>query len=158
MLMLLKKGAWPDSGENFVQRHLNPQPRLALGRALAQASCVTSMIDVSDGLLLDLGRITVDKGLGARINADSIPTSEGYKEIASEYTEDIYQLPLSGGEDYELLFTSEQQHKDEVLKIANDTGTEVTEIGIVTASQRIEIIDLDGNEINLKQRGFVHFN
>lgn len=157
-LRLLKGGAWPESGEEAVERHLKPMPRLALGRGLAISGCATSMIDVSDGLLLDLGRITVQKGLGARVYAEKIPISDSFKELAQSYTEDMFQLSLSGGEDYELLFTSKEDNKEKVFDIAKDTGTQVTEIGVVSASPKIEIIDSEGAEINFKQRGFVHFN
>ena len=157
-LRLLKKGDWPSSGESAVQKHLKPLPRLKLGRELARAGCVTSMIDVSDGLLLDLQRITIDKGLGARVYAENIPTSDSFKDLAQSCSEDMHELPLSGGEDYELLFTSKEDNKEKVFDIAKDTGTQITEIGVVTGSYNIEIIDSDGNHINLKQRGFVHFN
>ena len=157
-LRVLKNGTQPGAGEKLIERHLTPRPRLALGRGLALGGYVTSMIDVSDGLMLDLGRITVDKGLGARIYVDAIPTSAEYKEVAGDYSQDIHELSLSGGEDYELLFTSREEHKDKVFEIAKDTETWVTEIGVVTGTKKIEILDSDGTEINLKRRGFVHFN
>lgn len=157
-LALLKSGTWPKSAENVVERHLKPIPRLKLGRELAIAGCVTSMIDVSDGLLLDLGRITVEKGLGAKLYAEKIPTSNSFKELAQSCTEDMFELSLSGGEDYELLFTSNKENKQKVFDIAKNTDTQVTEIGVVSASPNIEIIGSDGAEINFKQRGFVHFN
>ncbi len=154
-LKLLRQGA---ASESLVERHLSPQPRLELGRQLAVSGAVTSMIDVSDGLLLDLGRITVDKGLGARIDADKLPLSEEYKSLASEYTEEFFELALCGGEDYELLFTVPAENIDMVSEIASSVETDVAEIGIVTPEQAIHILDSNGEEIKLKQRGFVHFN
>ena len=116
------------------------------------------MIDVSDGLLLDLGRITVDKGLGARIYADKIPLSHEYEKLAGDYSDEFYDLALSGGEDYELLFTANSDNKDHILEAALSAGTDITEIGIVTSGPGLEIIGSDGNEIKLKQRGFTHFS
>ncbi len=157
-LTLLKQGSSHSDSRVLIERHMYPCPRLELGRQLAVNGAVTSMIDVSDGLVLDLGRITVDKGLGARIYADKLPLSSEYKSIASDYAEDFFELALSGGEDYELLFTAPENNKDNVSEIASSVGTDVTEIGIVTAGPAIEIVDSNGKEIKLKRRGFVHFN
>lgn len=157
-LRILKQGATSEESKKLIENHKSPQPRLELGRQLALSGAVTSMIDVSDGLLLDLGRITVDKGLGARIYADKIPLSTEYSKLAGEYTEEFYELSLSGGEDYELLFTANADNKDDISEVASSEGTDITEIGIVTSSPAIEIIDSNGNEIKLEQRGFTHFS
>jgi thiamine-monophosphate kinase len=157
-LTLLQEGVVRDESKKLIERHMYPRPRLELGRQLAVRRAANSMIDVSDGLLLDLGRITVDKGLGARIYADKLPLSGGYKSIVSDYTECFYELALSGGEDYELLFTTAQDNKDYVSEIASSVGTDITEIGIVNTAPAIEIIDSNGDEIKLNRRGFTHFN
>jgi len=115
------------------------------------------MIDISDGLLLDLGRITVDRGLGALISADKLPLSGGYKSIVSDCTEGFYELALSGGEDYELLFTSPEGNRESVTRIASVTGADITEIGIVNSGTAIEVVGSKGEEIKLNRRGFVHF-
>ena len=157
-LTLLQEGVITEASEILIDRHLSPSPRLGLGRKLALSGLVTSMIDVSDGLLLDLGRISVDKGLGAQILADKIPLSDEYISISGEYSQNYYELALSGGEDYELLFTSPQDNKEALFEVAREAGTEICDIGFVTAGKKIDIIDSSGEEVKIKQRGFTHFN
>lgn len=157
-LALLQQGASSSESKELIERHLSPSPRLALGRQLALSGAVNSMIDVSDGLLLDLGRITVDKGLGARVYADKLPLSAEYKSIVSDYTEGFYDLALSGGEDYELLFTTPEDNKGYVSEIASSVGTAIAEIGVVQTGSVIEILDSNGQEIKHNRRGFTHFN
>ncbi len=141
----------------LISRHVAPQPRLSLGRDLAERKLVTSMIDVSDGLILDLERITVEHGLGAEINVGKIPTSSYYKERISDFVSEPYELALSGGEDYELLFTSPQIKSEEIRKISNRLDIQVTEIGYTTSQPYIRVLDLEGKEIKTRQRGFIHF-
>ena len=157
-LALLRGGAPHSENKKLIERHMCPRPRLELGRQLALGGAVNSMIDVSDGLLLDLGRITVDKGLGARIYAEKLPLSGGYKSVVSDYTQDFYELALSGGEDYELLFTASEDNRDNVSEIASSVRTDITEIGIVTQGSAIEVVDSNGYEIKYARRGFTHFN
>jgi len=157
-LTLLQQGVSRSEGKKLIERHMSPRPRLELGRQLALSGAVNSMIDISDGLLLDLGRITVDRGLGALISADKLPLSGGYKSIVSDCTEGFYELALSGGEDYELLFTAPEDNKDYVSEIASSAGTDITEIGIVTQGSTIEVVDSNGDEIKYNRLGFTHFN
>lgn len=156
-LMLLQKGAPREDSKYLIDRHLSPLPRLALGRELALSGEVTSMIDVSDGLLLDLERITVKYGLGARIYAERIPVSGEYKSCVKDFSDDYYGLALSGGEDYELLFTSPEGNRESVSETASVTGADITEIGIVNSGTAIEVVGSKGSEIKLNRRGFVHF-
>lgn len=156
-LQLLKNGENRTHTKYLIDRHLLPLPRLKLGRELAMSGAVTSMIDISDGLLLDLERITVQKGLGASIYAERLPVSAEYKSCVNDYSEDIYELALSGGEDYELLFTSPMQDSGRVSEIGSLTGADITQIGTVNAGTAIEVFDSEGEEIMLNRRGYVHF-
>ena len=157
-LMLLQKGATHEDSKYLIDRHLSPLPRLALGRELALSGAATSMIDVSDGLLLDLERITVQKGLGARIYAERLPVSGEYERYVTDFSDDYYELALSGGEDYELLFTSAEGNRESVTQTASATGADITEIGFVNMASTVEVLDSKGDEIKLNRRGFVHFS
>lgn len=164
-LMLLRKGAplgeskdHSEESKYLIDRHLSPQPRMALGRELALSGAATSMIDVSDGLLIDLERITVHRGLGASIRAETLPVSEGYERYVADFSSDSYELALSGGEDYELLFTSAENKRESVTRIASAAGVRITEIGIVNTGGTVEVFDSNGDEIKLNRRGFVHFS
>ncbi|MEQ9620056.1 MAG: thiamine-phosphate kinase [Deltaproteobacteria bacterium] len=140
----------------LIARHLSPEPRLALGKELAERGLATSMIDVSDGLLLDLERITVNQGLGAEVRLTDVPVSADYDEFVSRYSGDRYELALSGGEDYELLFTSPSENSEQIDKLSHSLDLSITEIGRVTSEDLVRVIDANGDEISLNRRGFVH--
>jgi thiamine-monophosphate kinase len=156
-LRMLKIGIRSENESFLISRHISPRPRLALGRELAQKKLPTSMIDISDGLILDLERITVENKLGAEIYIDQIPLSPDYRAGIPDFTPDTYQLALSGGEDYELLFTSPEEKKEEIMWVSRRFNVKITEIGRVTDRLPIRVIDSDGREIKVKQRGFIHF-
>lgn len=154
---LLQAGRTSGEESYLTGRHLNPVPRLGLGRRLALSGAVTSMIDVSDGLALDLERITVQQGVGARIHLDRIPISNEYSKHISGYAEDYFALALGGGEDYELLFTSPPVRKDQVREISAALDILITEIGEVVSGSAITLLDRDGKEVSIKKKGFIHF-
>lgn len=155
-LRILKKDGKKGKGGRLVERHLRPEPRLTLGRQLADERLATAMIDVSDGLALDLTRITVTHGVGARVGVERIPLSDDYRALAGEYTDDFYGPALTGGEDYELLFTSPPEKRGEIEKISDMLNIDITEIGDVSHNTVLTITDSGGNEITLKDGGFVH--
>lgn len=141
----------------LIDRHNMPSPRLTLGRELAERQYAHSMIDISDGLLLDLGRISADLGLGARVDVNSIPLSEHYEKYVTRFCDDKYELALSGGEDYELLFTTGVENREKINALSAEIGVQITEIGTITDSAKISIIDEMGVEKKFTEKGFVHF-
>lgn len=157
-LSMLQNDHKSTASNTLINRHLVPMPRLSLGRELGESNLVTSMIDVSDGLLLDLERISVHQGAGAQIDLSKLPTSEDYDEFVEQFSDNKYNMALSGGEDYELLFTAHGDNKEEILKISQNLDIKITEIGKITNSLKVNLINSNGEEITLEQRGFVHFN
>jgi len=133
-------------------------PRLRLGRELALKKLATSMIDVSDGLLLDLERISVHKGAGSAMDIAKLPVSNEYDEIAGLFYDDKYEGALSGGEDYELLFTSPELNRRVIQELSDSLNLQITEIGKITDTGSVELFSINGEAITIKQRGFVHFN
>ncbi len=157
-LKILRSETKSEKNRFLISRHNSPEPRLRLGRELAQRSLVTSMIDISDGLILDLERITVEYGLGAEINIDEIPISSHYKESICDFAKDTYELALSGGEDYELIFTSPQEKRGEINKVSEMLNINITEIGSVANKPPVRVLGNDGKEIKYRRRGFIHFS
>jgi len=157
-LKILQDEEIGDGNKFLMNRYLHPSPRLALGRELAQKQLATSMIDISDGLIIDLERITVRKELGAKIELLQIPISKEYSECICQFSDDKYELAISGGEDYELLFTSPEERQRDIQEISKNLNIKITEIGYVTEDSTIQFINKNGEEASLKQRGFVHFN
>ncbi|HEX2162254.1 MAG TPA: thiamine-phosphate kinase [Thermoleophilaceae bacterium] len=101
-LHLLRAGASDRAG--LIDRHLRPVPRLAAGRALAEAGA-TAMIDLSDGLATDGRHLAGASSVALEIEAAALPLAPGVAEVATGAGRDPRELAIAGGEDYELLFT-----------------------------------------------------
>jgi thiamine-monophosphate kinase len=117
----------------FLERHLNPTPRIEAGLALAKLRPAPAAIDISDGLLQDLGHILKRSRVGAEIDASAIPVSDSYRATM----DNDLTLALSGGEDYELLFCARRGHSERELTTA--LGVPVRRIGKIVKGARITI-------------------
>ncbi|WP_019374745.1 thiamine-phosphate kinase, partial [Melaminivora alkalimesophila] len=132
----------------------------ALGQALA--GCASSAIDVSDGLLGDLGHILRASGVGARVEADAAAALIGGCEPLAGLAEALGQelllrCVLSGGDDYELLFTAEAQARSAVQSAARACGVPVTRIGRIEAQPGLRLVDAQGAAVEGRFPGFDHF-
>lgn len=138
-------------------RLLRPAPRVALGCALAGVA--NAAIDISDGLVQDLGHICRGSGVAMRVCVDAIP------HLAPE---DIpldlrRQAVLAGGEEYELAFTVPAEHATEVRLLAQRIGVPIADIGEVRAADAahlepvVQVVDSTGSAVRLEQSGFMHF-
>ena len=110
-----------------VQRLNRPVPKITLGQALR--GLANSMIDISDGLVADLGHICEASGCAAWVALDALPLSEAVADYIDEVGEVGYQLPLAAGDDYELCFTVSPDKLAEVLAMAQQLGEQVSVIG-----------------------------
>jgi thiamine-monophosphate kinase len=136
----------------LIKRHLRPVPRIEIGRKLALSGCATSMIDVSDGLSSDLAHICEQSGVGADIYAEKIPLSKEIKAAAKQLKTIPLHYALSGGEDYELLFTVTPSK----LKKFRSLRIPSREIGVITRGE-IDIIHEGGERRRLEPTGYNHF-
>ena len=127
--------------EPLLRRHLLPGARKP-GKI---AKVATAMIDVSDGLFIDLSRLCDESGVGARISMKHLPLSSQMKRAARASGIDPYRLATSGGEDYELLFTVSPKRKMDAVCI-----------GEITESERV-FIDRNGREKPLLPEGYQHW-
>jgi len=144
--------------EKLISRHLKPTPRLELGRALGERTLATSMIDVSDGVLKDLSHIIEASNVGAEIWAESLPLSEELRQEAEALGLNGEDIFLTGGEDYELLFTANPAKRQAVLAAAEAVHAPATRIGTIVAGNRL-ILKKCGEEIALPSlMGFDHFD
>jgi len=135
----------------LVGAFLDPTPRLRLGAVLARRRLVSAMIDISDGLSVDLAHICQESGVGAEIEASRIPISAALERFAR----DPLPLALNGGEDFELLFTVRPSNLAAVERLAR--RFELTRIGRVTAGRRVFLLGPDKKRTPLRPRGFEHF-
>ena len=129
-----------------------PQPRIVEGQLLLKHG-VTTAIDISDGLLADLRHICEASEVGALVNVDKVPVHAG---IQSKFGERARELTLTGGEDYELLFTADRKIID---KVKEEATTPVTIIGEITEEEvgKIRAVDTEGNAIKINRAGWEHF-
>ncbi len=148
-----------ESRQKLLERHLCPQPRLAEGRLLAKSGQVNAMIDVSDGVIADLRHICNSSGKGAEIRVESLPVSPGVVETARLAGADSLEWALSGGEDYELLFTASPESVPGLQKmLLDETGNSCAQIGKITAETgELWLLLADGKRITPSEKGWDHF-
>ncbi len=132
-----------------IRAHLFPMPQCALGRLLSEKGWASALMDLSDGLSLDLARLCASSGVGARLFAERIPTSPLTDKA------EALQLALDGGEDYQLLFTVPPA---KAAQIPNHFGRLPLHcIGEIRASRRLDLIAASGKRLTLEPHGYDHF-
>ena len=129
--------------------HFYPTPRIEVGRFLLEKGLASAMIDLSDGLSTDLAHICDESGVGAEIQAETIPRAEIGKPV---HKVDL-QFALHGGDDYELLFTVPGSKRVP----AEIAGVSITQIGHINRGKRIGLINPDGSEVKFRPQGWEHF-
>jgi thiamine-monophosphate kinase len=149
------RGSLALSGEDFetARRAMEqPQPRVALGQALRGVA--SSAIDLSDGLLGDLGHVLQRSQVGAVVQADALPRSA----LLARQSSVLQRLcTLAGGDDYELLFTAPPAQHQAVLEAGAAAGVRVTACGHITAQTGLKLLDAAGHNVAHDLRAFDHF-
>lgn len=140
------------AGHPAQVRMERPQPRLSLGLALRNLA--HAAIDVSDGLLADLGHLCERSGLGAEVSWPSVPVDA---TLAACTDDERQRLALSGGDDYELLFTAQASQRHAIEALPARLGVPVTRIGTLTERAGVRVTDEAGRLLELDARGFDHF-
>lgn len=136
-----------------VRRFGEPCPRLQAGRVLVDSGLAAAMIDVSDGLVQDLGHICEESGVGAVIRTSEIPLSPTYRRVLGADP----TLALHGGEDYELLWTVAKRHMKRLEGLRARLGCAITCIGEIVVGRGVCLIGVDGRDVHLNATGFDHF-
>lgn len=141
-----------ETSQSLRQAHFKPVPRVNEGQILLQHGVKTA-IDISDGLLADLAHICQASKVSATISKDIVPV---HPAVKANFKSDCYYLALSGGEDYELLFTAPGHTIDQVKRAIS---CPVTVIGEITAGMpgKVSVIDATGKSIPWQQTGWEHF-
>ena len=151
-----------------------PSPRVALGLSLRGVA--HSTIDISDGLLADLGHILESSGVGAKIQFDALPVSDVMRTLSRAIAHPsplgggaggeggFDLLPalaqrciLSGGDDYELCFTAPEAQRPRIEKISTQLNLPLTRIGVIVAGSGCRVLSADGSIISIKEAGYDHF-
>ncbi|MFP5506443.1 MAG: thiamine-phosphate kinase [Gammaproteobacteria bacterium] len=133
-----------------------PEPRLALGARLREVA--SAAIDVSDGLLADLGHLLDASGFGATLWVDRLPRSDAFRTVvAGPQAPAWYELPLAGGDDYELCFSAAPEHVAALEMLADELGIALTPIGEIDAEPGLRCRRDDGSDYAPARRGYEHF-
>lgn len=155
-------GKWPLPDALFERacaRLHRPEPRVALGQALR--GLASSAIDISDGLLGDLGHVLAASGVGARLDVASLVGRIACRGAALDaVVPPQHQLHciLAGGDDYELAFTAALEQRDAIFEAAQTSATPVSRIGTITARRELQVVDAQGVAITGQWTSFDHFN
>ena len=126
-----------------------PMPKVLFGLHLSKFA--NSCIDISDGLIQDLGHIIKNSKKGATIFLNQIPCDDFIK------TSKKYHFALNGGDDYELLFTAPLKNRAHIEKIAKETNTKISMIGSISNQRSIKIVNENGKLLSFSSKGFDHF-
>lgn len=140
--------------KKFVQgRYFIPEPRISVGQELLNIA--SSATDVSDGLLADLENICNSSGVGAEIILDKIPFSPAAVE-ASNTDNGFFIKAITGGDDYELLFTAPASMQNKIDEISQNTGIEISNIGKIMPSGGVKLLTENGKEVWIERLGYRH--
>lgn len=154
-LHLLRNGRNPDPF--LLDRHNNPRARTILGAALAAERIPTAMIDLSDGLLADLGHILECSSAGALVEEKLLPFSSPFR-AEHGMSSKLIPLALAGGEDYELLFTVPPEKEGKLTEVSGLAGLPLTRVGVITEEKmRLVVQDPGGRLYTPSRGGFNHF-
>ena len=131
-----------------------PTPRVKVGRALIDIA--HAAVDVSDGLLADLGHICERSGVGAEIELALLPASPALRQAFDPAQR--WSLQAAGGDDYELCFTASPSRRDELLRACESVGVAVTLIGRILSGREVVAVDDDGHVWQPPRPGYDHFS
>jgi thiamine-monophosphate kinase len=138
--------------ENLRRAMEQPQPRVALGLALRGVA--SSAIDLSDGLVGDLGHILQRSGVGATVNVDALPRSA---VLAAQAVALQHECLLAGGDDYELLFTASPAQREAVVAAGLAAGVALTRCGTIEGQSGLRVVGRDGRALARSFHGYDHF-
>jgi thiamine-monophosphate kinase len=144
----------PGPMEIAASRMHMPSPRVALGMALADGPLAHAAIDISDGLVGDLGHILSASQVGATLAVDALPAGP---VLAAQDLNLRRRFCAAGGDDYELCFTAPRANRAAIMAAALEAGTAVTRVGTIDAEPGLRLVDGGGAAVSMGLTGFDHF-
>jgi len=140
----------------LIDRYRLPRPRLDLGRHLLETGVLRASMDISDGLIADLGHVCRASGVGAIVEWERMPLSAAAQAVIADRPE-LRERIVAGGDDYELLFTVAADDLSIAREIAERGGVPLTPIGRIVAGTGVRIEDREGRVLRFQQAGYRHF-
>lgn len=145
-----------DALQPLINKHLNPTPRVLLGQVLAASKMVGAMQDISDGIATDLAHICSQSGVGAELDADLLPGAEILGRVSQIINKEPVDLKISGGEDYELVFTVKKGRDEDLLRLLRENcGEQVYRVGRTVKGCDVRLISGE-DAVNIGFKGFQH--
>jgi thiamine-monophosphate kinase len=144
----------PEHRDALVNRFHLPEPRVELGPRLA--GLAHAMIDVSDGLVGDLGHICETSSVAASVELPLVPLSQGARELAAADPALLATL-VTGGDDYELVFAAPPDADEEIVSLSRGLKLPITRIGAIEAGAGVRVVDDQGRAVPLAKVGWRHF-
>lgn len=154
-LLLMKRGVklGGSQAQDFaLKAFFDPAPQVSLGKELSRLRAASSMIDISDGLSVDVSHLCEESRCGAEICLERLPLSPALRSLQKR----PYECAMHGGEDYQLLFTVPPEKKQSVLKLQKTY--KLTEIGQMVSRKGVFVVSRGGKKTELKVKGYQHFN
>lgn len=138
----------------LISAYQKPVPPHKFGARLR--SIANSSADISDGLIADVGHIATASNVGVRLYRDKLPLSPQTEQLLQKKPA-LWPSVWSGGDDYQIVFTSAKNQRARITAIAKETGTRVSKIGETTASNDVHLLDQNGEIVQVASRGYSHF-
>lgn len=146
-----------DSGSRLVSAHHDPVPHILAGRIIASSGAADSLIDISDGLLGDLGHICEESGVGAIVRTVDLPVAPELSDYCKMYDLEADDFILFGGEDYVLLGTAPEENTLMLQEALHEQGCEFYAIGEITDGEKIKLEFPGGRLMEPDIKGHDHF-
>lgn len=143
------------NGQGLVDRYRVPLPRLDLGQRLREFA--SSSLDVSDGLIADATHLATASEVRIAIDAGKVPISRLTRQLMDDGEVTLTDL-LTGGDDYEILYTADRSHQEELDRLSKGCGCKISVIGEVSEGSGVLVVSKSGQEISLKTAGYDHFS
>lgn len=141
-----------------IRTHLEPKARVKEGQVIANSRLANAMIDLSDGLLADLGHMCKASGVGARVFLSQLPISRATRQVAADLSIKPVEAALHGGEDYELILACKGTSADRLIEsVQRETGTPLTVFGEIIEESGLRLVEPDGTEHPSLPTGWDHF-
>ena len=139
----------------LLKRYQIPQPPVRLGNALLDLA--HAAIDISDGLVMDMERLCQASQKGALLYFDLIPISKASESVLVEYPQYMEDV-VTGGDDYQLLFTAPHRAKETITTLCANAGITLTQIGTITETPEVIILGHDNQPMTFRNKGFEHYS
>ena len=153
----LKRAEGMKEFEPLTEEHVCPRPHIKEGEVLSSSGSVTSLIDISDGLIADLSHICRESKVGAVIRQKDLPISELCRQYCRNYGLHAADFALYGGEDYVLMGTVPEHSYYKLRDQMKSEGCSIFPVGKTRAEPGIRLQDLNGEMIDVNAKGYDHF-